>query len=384
MNIRMDSALKKDTKKNIKQVAATSGTATHLHTWRLDVNIPRSTYPSHHPERERRGLHFGGNPDRWWNLFVITKYRRITTATIVARLTTNREETALEGGARQRECAFAKSFHTSSAIDVGNVTGEQQSIGFYGNSSSSTTTTSESWTDVVRKTHKGKRPIIVVDISENNLEAALESNLWPSNACVRRFFSSEASPKKTGLTRKPLQAQQTNATSLNSEETNLKIFTLNVQSLNNKLHFLDVILNEGNYTAFCVTEHWYNSVSYSFGELHGYNFAAIFCRKIFLHGGAGIYLKTNMKYQTIALDHFCQEEHFEACEFILTDYKLILISIYRSPCGDANIFLSSLENLLIYLDSYNLSIVLNGDVNLDVNVKSTITTEFCNILRSSN
>ena len=153
----------------------------------------------------------------------------------------------------------AKSFHTSSSIDVGNVTGEQQSIGFYGNSSSSTTTTSESWTDVVRKTHKGKRPIIVgkktdvtskdklqgvpkfislhvysiapdteavtvndflkpkfpeviveklssrnpslyssfrVDISGNNLEAALEANLWPSNACVRRFFHPKPPPRK--------------------------------------------------------------------------------------------------------------------------------------------------------------------------------------------
>lgn len=123
---------------------------------------------------------------------------------------------------------------------------------------------------------------------------------------------------------------------------------------------------------------------YVLSNIVGYKCADIYCRGIYSHGGVAIYLQSNVNFKKIDVEYFCIEKDFEVVAVILTDLNIILVSIYRSPHSNTNTFLNLIEKLLIVLSVYNTSIIVCGDINIDINLNNELVNQFLNILRSVN
>ena len=91
-----------------------------------------------------------------------------------------------------------------------------------------------------------------------------------------------------------------------------------------------------------------------------------------------------LNIKKINIERFSIEKHFEAVAVILSSFNVILVSVYRSPHSDVNMFLNLIDKLFIALGFYSMSVILCGDVNIDVNVNNESTNQFLNVLRSVN
>jgi hypothetical protein len=83
---------------------------------------------------------------------------------------------------------------------------------------------------------------------------------------------------------------------------------------------------------------------------------------------------------------FCVECHFEASAVIVECFKLIIVTLYHSPLGNADIFLDRLEGLLTFVTQWSkYTVVVGGDINNKFNVNNSKSTvkDFKNILRQN-
>ena len=75
------------------------------------------------------------------------------------------------------------------------------------------------------------------------------------------------------------------------------------------------------------------------------------------------------------------EQHAEFAAVKISDQDIVIISFYRSPKGNVDIFLERLENALEFITlNHKNRVVLCGDFNIDVNVYNSKLNQFLNIL----
>lgn len=171
------------------------------------------------------------------------------------------------------------------------------------------------------------------------------------------------------------------------EDNSLLILHHNVQSIRNKISEIEIFLNRSPCHIFCVNEHWlYNDESTLYIP-EGYELASIYCRSKITHGGVAIFVnkKYNLHYNTISVEKFCKEEEFEIVALSFPKVKLILVSVYRTPVSDVNVFSEQIEKLTTFLEKYkNYKIVYVGDINIDIRDKCQQVNFFLNTLKSCN
>lgn len=80
------------------------------------------------------------------------------------------------------------------------------------------------------------------------------------------------------------------------------------------------------------------------------------------------------------IDSFSQEKHCELSCVYLQEYDIVCICVYRSPCGDLNIFLDIMN--LVLGEVLQRRVVLCGDFNLKFNTQENATIRFCDLLLS--
>lgn len=90
--------------------------------------------------------------------------------------------------------------------------------------------------------------------------------------------------------------------------------------------------------------------------------------------GVAIYAKTDLDLKEVKIMQPVMEKDFEfaCCEFNLNTEKCILLSIYRSPSGNINIFLQLLESVLDFLFSKGKYIIICGDFNIDFAIQNNV------------
>ena len=167
----------------------------------------------------------------------------------------------------------------------------------------------------------------------------------------------------------------------------LKIGFLNVQGLNKKTSILSNFAVENDIKVLCVNEHWNTGVALQYNIVDDFILANSYCRKNHKHGGVAIYTKNCIEFRELDLNFLIIEFDFEATAIFVDKCKLIIVTVYRSPDGDPNIFLDNLEKLLIFLGNWNMyRIVIGGDVNshFDVNTEKRSVGELLNLLRQFN
>lgn len=132
-------------------------------------------------------------------------------------------------------------------------------------------------------------------------------------------------------------------------------------------------MSEYTPTIICFQEHFLKAAEMSHFVIPNYKLVDSYCRSNILNGGVAIYAKQNFKIEQFALKFSRIEQHIEySCsKFLLFNTNCVLLNIYRSPTGNLDLFLESLEEILNYLFSMNNFIIVCGDFNVDLKPNST-------------
>lgn len=175
-------------------------------------------------------------------------------------------------------------------------------------------------------------------------------------------------------------------TKVSSKVNYVNICYYNIQCIRNKINHLEIIANENNFDVICLTESWLQNVEVDLFNIRNYNIASFFCRTSSIHGGIVIFLKRNIEFKTInQFDVLCEEKHFDCAAVQLINEKTLVVTIYRSPDGDINVFFHKLYCILEMIQNMNLKIILNGDFNININnTQHKETKQFSDIINSFN
>jgi len=163
----------------------------------------------------------------------------------------------------------------------------------------------------------------------------------------------------------------------------------NIQSLQNKTLEIDMVLSGGNYCALCFSEHWLKQENLELIRLSGFSLASAFCRSVAKNGGVAVFVENELlsDIKVIDVSKFCAELHHEFACIIVPKLSVIMLGVYRSPDGDFTEFTTSLERLILSLDSYRQKyfLVVGGDFNVDfLLVNDPKTEDLKNVLKSLN
>lgn len=140
--------------------------------------------------------------------------------------------------------------------------------------------------------------------------------------------------------------------------------------------------------AICISEHWVSQTESLMSFPTGFFCASGYFRNIHIRGGTIIFINNNCNVRVCNVSNFCSEFHFEASAVFVDDIKVIIVSLYHSPSGSPDIFLESLENLLIFFKQWtSYTVILGGDLNKNFDItcpnKKSVHS-FLNLLRQYN
>lgn len=165
----------------------------------------------------------------------------------------------------------------------------------------------------------------------------------------------------------------------------MSVYHLNVQSIRYKTleieHFL--ARNNTKFDILCFTEHHLKIEEMCGLHLDGFNNVSSFCRQSHPSGGAIVFVNKNI--QAVSRDDLVQlsvELDIEIAAVEIKSLRLIIISIYRRPKGDINIFLETLDKLLSMIDFLDNHVIVNGDFNVLFNSNDKNSREVLNMFRT--
>uniref|UniRef100_A0A1Y1NEK0 Endonuclease/exonuclease/phosphatase domain-containing protein n=1 Tax=Photinus pyralis TaxID=7054 RepID=A0A1Y1NEK0_PHOPY len=156
----------------------------------------------------------------------------------------------------------------------------------------------------------------------------------------------------------------------------LNIMHINVQCLRNKCLELESIAHAHDYDVLCINEHWLRKEEIEVLSIQGYRVVTSFCRSSKIHGGVCILIKNSYKCTPLNLLGLSKEVNFEVVG--LKYHNIEIVSIYRSPSGDFDIFMEQLLHMLETLNFRKL-IIITGDFNVKFNTKDEQAHQLCNI-----
>lgn len=141
------------------------------------------------------------------------------------------------------------------------------------------------------------------------------------------------------------------------------ILCINVQSIKNKIGDIESLCITDKYDVLCIIEHWLNAIEASLLNIDGYITASYFSRTQYIHGGSIIMLRKSLNNVIIDVNNFSVEKDFEICGINIPEINLIILSLYRSPSGNFNIFIEQLNLVLSQINVNNKNEIISGDYN---------------------
>lgn len=165
---------------------------------------------------------------------------------------------------------------------------------------------------------------------------------------------------------------------------NLRLAYVNVQCIRTKENLISLFLDNLKPNILCVSEHWMTSdEGECFANLGHLTLSSAYYRSKHKNGGAAIYVNRLYNFKPIDLNPFCDELNIELAGAELPQFQLIIVTAYRSPSGNLDIFFDQLDRCLAYLTRLGKPIVLGGDFNINLNVNSDTSNMFTYALRSN-
>lgn len=166
---------------------------------------------------------------------------------------------------------------------------------------------------------------------------------------------------------------------------NFTLFHQNIRGFAiSKIDDLNAYLNTCPTHVLCISEHHLDKNDIEVLRLPNYNLNAKFCRSKFKKGGVCIFTHETMQCSELNLNKFCREKDLEICavNFYLQSYKLCIMTIYRSPTGDFQYFIDTLEQILDNIHHNFNNIILCGDFNINYYINSAFKLSLNSLLAS--
>jgi hypothetical protein len=94
---------------------------------------------------------------------------------------------------------------------------------------------------------------------------------------------------------------------------------------------------------------------------------ASYGRKKVLKGGVAIFVCKNYNFLNVDLSNYCKEQEIDACaiRLQLNALNIYIITVYRAPCGNFDLFLKTLDSIIESLYKADLKLIICGDINID-------------------
>ena len=121
---------------------------------------------------------------------------------------------------------------------------------------------------------------------------------------------------------------------------------------------------DSRFLAVCISEHWLGADEMAGYCVANYKMGAFFSRSIRAHGGVVVLVRDDVEFVPLSLGDFCVEMDGEVAGVRLLKQKIVLLSVYRSPAGDLDVFLGVLSQVFVGVRTGHDRIVLVGDFNV--------------------
>ncbi|KAK9501780.1 hypothetical protein O3M35_012451 [Rhynocoris fuscipes] len=211
----------------------------------------------------------------------------------------------------------------------------------------------ETWTKVVSK-RRNKKPITLVGTSQQASELTGVKKAWIHLGKLKEGTTAEN--VETFLKK---YFPELDVSNLHQREET----AVSALSYRNKFIQLESITQEENYDVLCLSEHWMNEVQLQQYIPDGYNIASFFCRKTHHNGGVVIYIKQGWQYQEVCqITKYAEEMSCELAAIKVNN--TIIVTVYRSPLSDWNVFMSNIENVFECINKCRKKAVIIGDFNI--------------------
>jgi exonuclease III len=153
---------------------------------------------------------------------------------------------------------------------------------------------------------------------------------------------------------------------------------------------MEILLDQLSPDIVCVSEHWLTEEEIKRTSIANYALASVFTRSSGKGGGVAILSKSLISVSDIPqLTTLSIDRDFECAAIkwnLSTSTSVIVLSIYRSPCGNIKAFLHKLEHVLhevSRLHGLTAKLIIGGDFNIDLlNCESTATQQFNDLINS--
>jgi exonuclease III len=117
----------------------------------------------------------------------------------------------------------------------------------------------------------------------------------------------------------------------------------------------------------CLIEHHLDGDEIPHLNMDNYTMGAFYRIRYFKMSGACIYVQNNLNTGNINLDNFWCDKDIEACavSINIASLKTCILTIYRSPSSNYDIFLGKLELILQKLSENKVKVFVCGDFNVN-------------------
>jgi len=145
------------------------------------------------------------------------------------------------------------------------------------------------------------------------------------------------------------------------------IYHQNIRGLKGKINEFLLSLPAAAPHLICFTEHHLKDYELVNTHIPNYTLGANYCRKNLKQGGVCIYVHESLKFSNINLLKYSNERDIEiaATQLNIHRIKVIIICIYRAPCGNFECFLNKLEIILNSLYKHSTDFIICGDININ-------------------
>ena len=174
----------------------------------------------------------------------------------------------------------------------------------------------------------------------------------------------------------------------NLDRQQIGVIHQNVQSLGNSVDSVNNLLkNNPNCKVLCVTEHWKALDELKLLALDDFSLGSFYCRERGEHGGSAVYVHKNLEYKSRNKINKLSVKNVIECAAVeckLKDTILIIISIYRPPTSNIELFLNILEKFLCDTIDENKKVIVAGDFNIELLKSNEDRTDLLSLLTSFN
>jgi len=147
----------------------------------------------------------------------------------------------------------------------------------------------------------------------------------------------------------------------------ISIFHHNVCGIKGKTDELIGSVSPNPPHILCFSEHHLKTPEIDQISIDGYRLGAVYSRQVLKGGGVCIFIQNNLECTNVELDKYCKEQDIEACMIKLTStlHNILIMTVYRAPSGNFNLFLKKLDDVLKSLYRADLKVIICGDININ-------------------